>query len=86
MAEYYVYGQVNEAETGFARFRVLRLKGLVHAILEGKIATTVRENKDGSSTFYVVSFPLIPREFIFFDYSEGKQLRLPETLLEGPDV
>jgi hypothetical protein len=77
IAGYYAYGHANETENGFIRFRILKFKELVDAIIAGEYQPKTERNPNGSSTFYALPFNSIPPRFFLINYAEDKpQLRL----------
>lgn len=67
VAGFYSYGLVNQTETGFKRFRILRYPELLKAILTGKLQPKTLSNTNGSSTFLVLPFSRIPTHFFILD-------------------
>lgn len=70
VAGFYSYGLVNQTETGFERFRILRYPELLKAILSGQLKPRTISNTNGSSDFLVVPFSHIPIHFFVFDKSK----------------
>lgn len=78
IAGYYSYGHANKGENGFIRFRILKFREVIEAILVGELCPTVRYNPDNSSSFYVLPFDAIPPRYFLLDYTANKhQLKLP---------
>ena len=67
VAGFYSYGLVNQAETGFERFRILRYPELLKAILAGELQPKTLSNANGSSNFLVIPFTRIPKHFFVLD-------------------
>lgn len=67
IASFYTYGLVNEDESDFFRFRILRFHPLCQKILEGELRYKVKANKDGSSTFLTLPFRWIPQELLLYE-------------------
>lgn len=75
IASYYAYGHANEAETGFIRMRILKFNELAGVLTRGELKMEVRQNPDGSSTFWIIPFRAIPSRFFILDYAEDKPQR-----------
>lgn len=71
VAGFYSYGLVNETETGFKRFRILRYPELLKAILSGELRPRTLANVNGSSSFLAIPFADIPKKFFLLDQGEA---------------
>lgn len=75
VASFYAYGHVNEVESGFLRFRILKFRDFLEYWRDGKLPkVTPIPNEDGS-TFLAWPFNEIPSELILFEMPSK-----PETI------
>lgn len=72
VATWYAYGHANQNDTGFVRFRIVRLPLLLQSLDSGQIQCDRRLNKEGRPFAYI-RFADIPRPIFLLDYP-GYQL------------
>lgn len=78
IAGHYAYGHANKSEDGFIRFRILKFREFIEAVLAGEFHLGIGNNPNGSSTFFKIPFGAIPPRFFLIDYAEDKpQGKLP---------
>lgn len=67
VASWYAYGHANQYDTGFARFRIIRLPLLMRGLDSGQIPWERRLNQE-QRPFVCIKFQNIPRPIFLLDY------------------
>lgn len=67
IASWYAYGHANQHDTGFVRFRIIRLPLLLRGIYSGQIQSKRRLNKE-RRPFVYIKFQSIPHPMFLLDY------------------
>lgn len=75
IASFYAYGHANKNDNNFERFRIIRFRETVEAIITGQLHPTLENNPDNSSRFYALPFTTIPSPYFILNYQEqgGRQ-------------